>query len=58
MNQFQSEISRRSFLGAAATGIASAGLTFGNDQPIAVGGMPETTAKRKPRIVAINSSTG
>ena len=55
MNQFQSEISRRSFLGAAATGIASAGLTFGADQTVAVGVLPETTAKRKPRIVAINS---
>ncbi len=55
MNQFPSEISRRSFLGATAAGIASAGFAFGADQPGVAGGIAETTVKRKPRIAAINS---
>jgi hypothetical protein len=55
MNQFQSEISRRSFLGATAAAMSSVGLAFGADQPAVVGGLNETTMKRKPRIAAINS---
>ncbi|WP_373649566.1 hypothetical protein [Schlesneria sp. DSM 10557] len=54
MNRIETELTRRSFLGATAAGFASSGLLWGQD-PSELGSPAEAGLKRKPRVAAINS---
>ncbi|WP_397568251.1 hypothetical protein [Schlesneria sp. T3-172] len=54
MNRIETELTRRSFLGATAAGFASSSLLWGQG-PSEPGSPAEAGLKRKPRVAAINS---